>query len=61
MGVDVKMIDYIPNQKVIKINREKVVKGLSNGRLYLVAYQDNLLNAMKLSHTAFKVYVYLLF
>ena len=56
------MIDYIPNQKVIKINREKVVKGLSNGRLYLVAYQDNLLNAMKtLSHTAFKVYVYLMF
>ena len=56
------MIDFIPNQKVIKINREKVVKGLSGGRLYLVAYQDNLLNAMKtLSHTAFKVYVYLLF
>lgn len=56
------MFDFIPNQKIIKINREKVVKGLSNGRLYLVAYQDNLLSAMKnLSHTAFKVYVYLLF
>ena len=56
------MMDYIPNQRVIKINREKVVKGLSNGRLYLVAYQDNLQTAMKnLSHTAFKVYVYLLF
>jgi len=32
------MMDYIPNQKIIKINREKVVKGLSNGRLFLVAY-----------------------
>ena len=56
------MTDFIPNQKIIKINREKVVKGFSNQRLYLVAYQDNLLTAMKtLSHTAFKVYVYLLF
>ena len=31
-------MDFIPNQKVIKINREKVVKGLTGGRLFLVAY-----------------------
>ena len=55
-------MDYIPNQKVIKINREKVIKGATCGRLFLVAYQDNILAAMKnLSHTAFKVYIYLLF
>ena len=55
-------MDFIPNQKVIKINREKVVKGLTQGRLYLVAYQDNISAAMKtLSHTAFKIYIYLLF
>lgn len=55
-------MDYIPNQKVIKINREKVIKGATGGRLFLVAYQDNILAAMKnLSHTAFKVYIYLLF
>ncbi len=55
------MFDYIPNQKVIKINREKVIKGLSNGRLFLVAYQDNLISAMaNLSHSAYKVYIYLL-
>lgn len=55
-------MDFIPNQKVIKINREKVVKGLTGGRLFLVAYQDNISSAMKvLSHTAFKIYIYLLF
>lgn len=55
-------MDFIPNQKVIKINREKVIRGLTGGRLFLVAYQDNLLAAMKtLSHTAFKVYMYFLF
>lgn len=54
-------MDYIPNQKIVKVNREKVIKGLSNGRLFLVAYQDNLMGAMKnLSHTAFKVYLYFL-
>ena len=31
-------MDFIPNQKVIKIHREKVVKGLTGGRLFLVAY-----------------------
>ena len=57
------MIDFIPNQKIIKINREKVDKGAgNNGRLYLVAYQDNITAAMNnLSHTGFKVYIYLLF
>lgn len=56
------MLDYIPNQKIIRVNREKVDKVASSGRLYLIAYQDNLLSAMKdLSHTAFKVYIYLLF
>ena len=55
-------MDFIPNQKVIKINREKVIKGLTGGRLFLVAYQDNISAAMKvLSHTAFKIYIYLLF
>jgi hypothetical protein len=55
------MIDYIPNQKIIRINREKVAKGMK-GRLFLIAYQDNILNAMcRLSHTSFKVYMYLLF
>lgn len=56
------MLDYIPNQKIIKINREKVDKVASNGRKYLIAYQDNLYEAMgKLSHTAFKVYLFFLF
>ena len=56
------MLDFIPNQKIIKINREKVDKGTGSGRNYLVAYQDNISAAMKsLSHTAFKVYIYLLF
>lgn len=55
-------MDFIPNQKVVKINREKVIRGLTGGRLFLVAYQDNLLAAMKnLSHTAFKVYMWFLF
>lgn len=56
------MLDFIPNQKIIKINREKVDKVIGSGRLYLIAYQDNISSAMKnLSHTAFKVYIYLLF
>ena len=56
------MLDFIPNQKIIRVNREKVDKVAAQGRLYLIAYQDNLLYAMKdLSHTAFKVYMYFLF
>lgn len=56
------IMDFIPNQKVIKINREKVIRGLTGGRLFLVAYQDNISAAMKtLSPNAFKIYIYLLF
>ena len=32
------MLDFIPNQKIIRVNREKVDKVASNGRLYLIAY-----------------------
>ena len=56
------MLDFIPNQKIVKINREKVDKGTGAGRNYLIAYQDNISAACSaLSHTAFKVYIYLLF
>lgn len=56
------MLDFIPNQKVVKINREKVDKGTGSGRNYLIAYQDNISAAsLTLSHTGFKVYIYLLF
>lgn len=56
------MLDYIPNQKIIKINREKVDKVAGSGRNYLIAYQDNILSAgFSLSGSAFKVYIYLLF
>lgn len=56
------MLDFIPNQKIVRVNREKVDKVAAQGRLYLIAYQDNILTALKaLSHTAFKVYIYLLF
>lgn len=50
------------NQKRIIIQRE-MPKDIKNiGRPYLIAYQDNLINAMKsLSPAAFKVYVCLLF
>ena len=56
------MLDFIPNQKIVKINREKVDKVAANGRKYLIAYQDNLLDAIgNLTHTAFKVYLFFLF
>ena len=57
------MIDFIPNQKIVHINRERVVKGsTASGRLYLIAYQDNISAAMKdLSNSAFKIYIYFLF
>ena len=55
-------INYYPNQKQITIKRENVEKSKDNGRLYLIAYQDNLIEAMNvLSPAAFKVYVCLLF
>lgn len=53
---------YYPNQKQITIIRENVEKSKTTGRLYLIAYQDNLIEAMNLlSPAAFKVYVCLLF
>ena len=55
-------VDFIAQQKHIKIKRQSVQKVKNNGRKYLVAYQDNIQNAMgELSHSAFKVYIYLLF
>ena len=52
---------FYPNQKEIVINRETIAKGTTN-RAYLIAYQDNLIDAMKtLSGTAFRVYLCLLF
>ena len=48
------------NQRQVIINRDVVVKG-GNGRAFVVAYNDNLIDAMQsLSHTAFKVYLCLL-
>lgn len=53
---------FYPNQRQIVINREVVQKGIAGNRVFLVAYQDNIINAMTtLSHTAFKVYLCLLF
>ena len=53
---------FYPNQKQITIIRENVEKTKNTGRLYLIAYQDNLIEAMNLlSPAAFKVYVCLLF
>lgn len=51
-----------PNQKRITIHREMPNQTKQNGRNYLIAYQDNLMDAMKcLTPAAFKVYVCLLF
>lgn len=48
------------NQKEIVIKRDLVEK--ASGKLYLIAYQDNLINAMNaLSPCSFKVYICLLF
>ena len=53
---------FYPNQRQIVINREVVQRGSAGNRVFLVAYQDNIINAMEtLSHTAFKVYLCLLF
>ena len=54
--------DTFPNQKQVKIIRETVEKSKENGRPYLIAYCDNLKEAMlSLTPAAFKVYVCLLF
>ena len=51
-----------PNQKRIIIHRENIEKGKGNTRPFLIAYQDNLIYAMKLLTPAeFKVYLCLLF
>lgn len=51
--------DYCLNQRQLTIHRDKVIR--DSGKPFLVAYEDNLLQAMKdLSHSAFKVYVYML-
>ena len=51
-----------PNQKQIKVMRENVVNSKINNRPFLVAYQDNLKEAMlNLTPAAFKLYVCLLF
>jgi len=51
-----------PNQKRIIIHRESVENAKGNTRPYLIAYQDNLLDAMRLLTAAeFKIYLCLLF
>ena len=50
----------VPFQKTININKERVAK--QSSRLFLCCYQDNIETAMKsLTHTAFKVWVCLMF
>lgn len=50
----------VPFQKTITINKEKVVK--QSSRFFLCCYQDNIETAMKaLTHTAFKVWICLMF
>ena len=52
---------YYVGQRQVIINRDNVTKGAAK-RSYLVAYQDNLIQAMKtLTGTAFRVYLCLLF
>lgn len=52
---------YYPNQKQITIKRDTVQQSKSTGK-YVISYQMNLEDAMKrLTSSAFKVYVYLLF
>lgn len=52
---------WFPNQKQLKINREIVEQAKSSNRPYLVAYNDNILQAMcELSPSHFKVYMFLL-
>lgn len=51
-----------PNQKRVVIFRDNVKDVKNSGRPFLVAYQDNLLDAMNaLTPAAFKLYVCLLF
>ena len=53
---------YYPNQKQITIIRDGVKKSKETGQPYLIAYQQNLIDAMnKLTASTFKVYLCLLF
>lgn len=50
-----------PNQRFIEIHKETVAQSKATGRLYLIEYQDNIINACKdLSSSAFKVYIALI-
>lgn len=52
---------YYYGQRFIKINRQNVMASKSTGRLYLIAYYENLKNAMlDLSASAFKCYLTLM-
>lgn len=49
------------NRRYITVERENVVSSKKTGRLYLIAYQDNIKQAMKeLSASAFKCYIVLI-
>ena len=50
-----------PNQRFIEIHKDPVEQSKATGRLYLIEYQDNILDACKdLSNSAFKVYIALI-
>ena len=54
--------ETFPNQKQVKVIRENVEKAKEANRPYLIAYIDNLQDAMRnLTPSAFKVYMCLLF
>ena len=56
------LYETFPNQKQIKVIRENVINSKENKRPYIIAYQNNLIEAMNcLTPAAFKVYVCLLF
>lgn len=53
---------YYPNQKQVTIIREEVKNSKATAQPYLIAYQQNLIDAMSnLSASTFKVYLCLLF
>lgn len=50
-----------PNQRFIEIHKETVSQSKATGRLYLIEYQDNIIDACQdLSASAFKVYIALI-
>ena len=53
---------YYPNQKQVTIKRDEVKNSKATAQPYLIAYHQNLIDAMNdLSASAFKVYLCLLF